>query len=241
MSESKEDLEWMRDYIEGYIMSSLREAYEMGGRLYLLERYPEMTGKMLSSFPEVLDNQMKEREFYQKYQQEIGCIKRFNPILEIARDELHNRKMAQKQLAVNKAVQFFYDGTKKDITEEPGTVLLALAADVAGDFLYPDGFNRDVFYCTEKRIALAKYFLSLPESQMSEEEMAENLTKKTEYAEYRTGSHIVIFDGKNLSCWSVEKVCTERPWKIIGCYYSERIKIVEMTQYGQVIELEGMN
>lgn len=237
------DVYWLESYSVSYIFGFLTALLDLGGEDMVRKYCPDITDELLAAL-EKLGKDCTDDEynlFEKKYESDIMKMQIYEKAHARAEKALEAKKLRSwRESAVRESARFLKEVRDKDEKYYDDSVPVAIFTEYEEAPIVPSQFGTECPQKTEDRIRLARFFLELEDQSLLAMGELENLLfsqlQEKTMVICRCKNLAVVIKDDYWTQWRIVYVSPQEPW-YIGYYKGrERIKEIELDEYGRLMD-----
>ena len=237
------DVYWLESYSVSYIFGFLTALLDLGGEDMVREYCPDITDELLAALKKLgKDCTDDEYNLYEKrYETDIMKMQIYEKAYARAEKALEAKKLRSwQEYTVRESVKFLKEVRDNDEEYYDDSMPVAIFTEYEEAPIVPLQFGTECPKKTEDRIRLAHFFLELEDQSSLSIGELENLL----FSQMQEGTTVicrcknraVVIRDNYWTQWRIVYVSPQEPW-YIGYYKGrERIKEIELDEYGRLME-----
>ena len=237
------DVYWLESYSVSYIFGFLTALLDLGGEDMVREYCPDITDELLAALKK-LGKDCTDDEynlFGKRYETDIMKMQIYEKAYARAEKALEAKKLRSwQEYTVRESVKFLKEVRDNDEEYYDDSMPVAIFTEYEEAPIVPLQFGTECPKKTEDRIRLAHFFLELEDQSSLSIGELENLS----FSQMQEGTTVicrcknraVVIRDNYWTQWRIVYVSPQEPW-YIGYYKGrERIKEIELDEYGRLME-----
>ena len=237
------DVYWLESYSVSYIFGFLTALLDLGGEDMVREYCPDITDELLAALKK-LGKDCTDDEynlFGKRYETDIMKMQIYEKAYARAEKALEAKKLRSwQEYTVRESVKFLKEVRDNDEEYYDDSMPVAIFTEYEEAPIVPLQFGTECPKKTEDRIRLAHFFLELEDQSSLSIGELENLS----FSQMQEGTTVicrcknraVVIRDNYWTQWRIVYVSPQEPW-YIGYYKGrERVKEIELDEYGRLMD-----